>query len=75
MATKKSSLTSVDPQDVSFTAFAIEKSKDIPYEYVLVQIEFDSDDKILTLTRSKPMQFFMAVFEQKKRAATLWTTL
>lgn len=72
---KKPSLTSPDVSQVAYVAFAIEKSKEKPYEYVLIQLDMGEDDVPITITRSKPMQFFMAVYEQKQRAATLWTAL
>jgi hypothetical protein len=72
---KKPSLTSLDVSQVAYVAFAIEKSKDKPYEYVLIQLDMDAEDNVVLVTRSKPMQFFMAVYEQKQKAATLWTAL
>ena len=72
---KKPSLTSPDVSQVAYVAFAIEKSKDVPYEYILIQLDMAEDDTVLNITKSKPMQFFMAVYEQKQKAAQLWTSL
>ena len=63
------------PSDVAYIAFAIKKSEKNPYEYTLIQLDMDSNDNVVKRTESKPMQFFMAVYEQKQRAAQLWTSL
>jgi hypothetical protein len=63
------------PKSVAYTAFAIRKSTEKPHEYTLIQLDMDNEDNVVNRTESKPMQFFMAVYEQKQRAATLWTSL
>jgi len=63
------------PNSVAYVAFAIRKSVEKPHEYTLIQLDMDSEDNVVNRTESKPMQFFMAVYEQKQRAAQLWTSL
>jgi hypothetical protein len=63
------------PQSVAYIAFAIRKSIEKPHEYTLIQLDYDLNDNLVSRTESKPMQFFMAVYEQKQRAAQLWTSL
>ena len=63
------------PKDVAYVAFAIRKSTEKPHEYTLIQLDMDNEDNVVNRTESKPMQFFMAVYEQKQRAAMLWTSL
>ena len=75
--TKKSvpQTTDTAPKSVAYTAFAIRKSTQIPHEYTLIQLSYGDDDYLISRVESKPMQFFMAVYEQKQRAALLWTSL
>ena len=79
MATKTSKLVhpdaSIAPKSVAYTAFAIRKSLTVPHEYTLIQLSYDNEDNLVSREESKPMQFFMAVYVQKQKAATLWTSL
>jgi hypothetical protein len=44
-----------------------------PRQYHLIETCFDSEDTILSITKSDLMPFHIAVYRQKRRAAELWT--
>ena len=57
-------------QSVAYTAMSI-----VPTDngsFIIVELGIDKNDKVVSVTRSEPKPFFMAVHDQKRRAAELW---
>ena len=55
---------------VAYTALSIQPSGNL---YVIVEIELDASDNILSVKRSEPGAWFYIAYQQKRRAAQLWT--
>ena len=55
---------------VAYTALSIQPSGS---QYVIVEIDLDASDNILSVKRSEPGAWFYIAYQQKRRAAQLWT--
>ena len=56
---------------VAYTAMSI-----VPVsikESVVIEINMTEDDEVIDVKRSEPSENFMAIYNQKRRAAELWT--
>lgn len=42
-------------------------------EAVVIEINMTEDDQVIDVKKSEPCETFMAIYNQKRRAAELWT--
>lgn len=70
MATKPTTPAKAVPT-TAYTAMAIVQVN--MKESVIIEINMTDDDKVIDIKKSEPCEPFMAIYNQKRRAAELWS--